>query len=319
MMDRSVDSSGFMETPSVSTEWFPVDDTYTHREELYSSPDGYTSLYRARRYGRLYILKALKNEYRGVPLYEQALRKEFDVACPLEHSYICRVVSWETVPDLGSAIVMEYIDGLTLDEWMRTEYCTSFEAYKVVGELCEALEYLHRHQLVHRDLKPSNILITHQGQHVKLIDFGLADGDSYEVLKCPAGTLRYAAPEVKNGLGNADYRADIYSLGVVLSELASQLGEKPMRSIAHRCMAYQPSDRYPSASAVSSALHRASASLAQGRYRFFIRIFGVLFLVFSLALIGWWAWQRYGTSSNHSVPPPVYGNRIYDEDVLHQP
>ena len=311
----SADTSGFMEIPSgvSSSQFLSIDDTYSHREELYTSSEGFTCLFRARRYGRRFILKALKSEYRGVPLYEQALRKEFDIAFPLEHSHICRVVSWETLPDLGSAIVMEYIDGLTLDEWMKTEYCTTPEAYKVVGELCEALEYLHRHQLVHRDLKPSNILITHHGQHVKLIDFGLADGDSYEVLKCPAGTLRYAAPEVKSGQESTDYRADIYSLGVVLSELASQLGEKSMHSIAHRCMAYQPADRYSSASAVSSALHSAFTSSSRGYRRSIIRILVALFLMFSLSLIGWWVWQRYSTSVNHSVPPPVYGNGIYDE------
>ena len=314
MNHTSNDSSGFMEFPSgtSSSQLLPIDDTYSHREELYSSPEGFTCLFRVRRYGRLYILKALKSEYRGVPLYEQALRKEFDIACPLEHSHICRMVSWETLPDLGSVIVMEYIDGLTLDEWMQTEYCTSSEAYKVVGELCEALEYLHRHQLVHRDLKPSNILITHQGQHVKLIDFGLADGDSYEVLKGPAGTLRYAAPEVKNGQGSADYRADIYSLGVVLSELASQLGEKPMYSVAHRCMAYQPADRYSSAHAVAEAIRQVSSGSLSKHTRI-LRFIYLLILLFAIIGGMWYGYTYYLAPSAEEIPPPVYGNGIYDE------
>ncbi len=314
MNHTSNDSSGFMETPQepISSSLLPIDDAYSYREELYSSPDGFTCLFRVRRYGRLYILKALKSEYRGVPLYEQALRKEFDIACPLEHSHICRVVLWETLPDLGSVIVMEYIDGLTLDEWMRTEFCTPSEAYKVVGELCEALEYLHRHQLVHRDLKPSNILITHQGQHVKLIDFGLADGDSYEVLKCPAGTMRYAAPEVKSGQGSADYRADIYSLGVVLSELASQLGEKPMYSIAHHCMAYQPERRYSSAHAVAEAIRQVS-SVSSLKFSRILRFIYLLILLF--AIIGgiWYVYTYYLSPSAEEIPSPVYGNGILDE------
>lgn len=310
----SSDSSGFMETPleSIPSLLPPIEEAYSYSEELYSSPEGFTCLFRARRYGRLYILKALKSEYRGVPLYEQALRKEFDIACPLEHSHICRMVSWETLSDLGSVIVMEYIDGLTLDEWMRTEYCTLSEAYKVVGELCEALEYLHRHQLVHRDLKPSNILITHQGQHVKLIDFGLADGDSYEVLKGPAGTLRYAAPEVKNGQGSADYRADIYSLGVVLSELASQLGEKPMHSIARRCMAYQPADRYPSAHALAEAVSQASSVSSSKNSRIWRFIFLIILLLASVYGV-WYGYTNYLSPSAEEIPPPVYGNGILDE------
>lgn len=310
----SADTSGFMGIPSgiSSSQLLPIDDSFTNREELYSSSEGFTCLFRARRYGRLYILKALKSEYRGVPLYEQTLRKEFDIACPLEHSHICRVVSWETLPDLGSVVVMEYIDGVTLDEWMRTEYCTSSEAYKIVGELCEALEYLHRHQLVHRDLKPSNILITHQGQHVKLIDFGLADGDSYEVLKCPAGTLRYAAPEVKNGLGNADYRADIYSLGVVLSELASQLGDKPMLSIARRCMAYQPNQRYPSAHAVAETVNQSSSVSSLKNTRILRFIFLLILLLASVYGV-WYGYTYYLAPSAEEIPPPVYGNGILDE------
>ena len=310
----SADTSGFMGIPSgiSSSQLLPIDDSFTNREELYSSSEGFTCLFRARRYGRLYILKALKSEYRGVPLYEQTLRKEFDIACPLEHSHICRVVSWETLPDLGSVIVMEYIDGLTLDEWMRTEFCTPSEAYKVVGELCEALEYLHRHQLVHRDLKPSNILITHQGQHVKLIDFGLADGDSYEVLKCPAGTMRYAAPEVKSGQGSADYRADIYSLGVVLSELASLLKDKPMLAVAHRCMAYQPAHRYPSARAVAEAIRQASSASSSKHTRILRFIF--LFLLLLASVYGvWYGYTCYLAPSAEEIPPPVYGNGILDE------
>ncbi len=311
---NSIDTSGFMETPQepISSSLLPIDDAYSYREELYSSPDGFTCLFRARRYGRLYILKALKSECRGVPLYEQALRKEFDIACPLDHPHICRMVSWETLPDLGSVIVMEYIDGLTLDEWMRTEFCTPSEAYKIVGELCEALEYLHRHQLVHRDLKPSNILITHQGQHVKLIDFGLADGDSYEVLKCPAGTLRYAAPEVKNGQGSADYRADIYSLGVVLSELASLLKDKPMHSIAHYCMAYQPERRYPSAHAVAEAIRQVS-SVSSLKFSRILRFIYLLILLFAIIGGMWYGYTYYLSPSAEAIPPPVYGNGILDE------
>lgn len=314
MNHNSIDTSGFMDTPldCSPSSLLPIDDAYSYREELYSSSEGFTCLFRARRYGRLYILKALKSEYRGVPLYEQTLRKEFDIACPLDHPHICRVVSWETLSDLGSVIVMEYIDGLTLDEWMQTEYCTPSEAYKVVGELCEALEYLHRHQLVHRDLKPSNILITHQGQHVKLIDFGLADGDSYEVLKCPAGTLRYAAPEVKSGQGSADYRADIYSLGVVLSELASQLREKPMHSIARRCMAYQPADRYPSAHAVAEAVSQASSVSSSKNSRILRFIFLIILLLASVYGI-WYGYTYYFTPSAEEILPPVYGNGILDE------
>lgn len=67
-------------------------------------------------------------------------------------------------------------------------------------------------------LKPSNVMITHNGGYVKLIDFGLADTDSHTILKQPAGTLSYMAPEQAQ-MAQADVRNDIYSLGVIMQEM----------------------------------------------------------------------------------------------------
>ena len=74
----------------------------------------------------------------------------------------------------------------------------------------EALAYVQSRQTQHRDLKPSNTMITHDGQHLKLIDFGLSDTDSHTILKAAAGTEGYMAP---------DGSSDIYSLGCILHEL----------------------------------------------------------------------------------------------------
>ena len=86
---------------------------------------------------------------------------------------------------------------------------------------------------MHRDLKPENILITGNGENVKLIDFGLADSDSYAVLKQPAGTIGYMAPEQAQ-VAKADVRNDIYSLGVIMKQM--DLGYR-YRRIANRCAA----------------------------------------------------------------------------------
>lgn len=94
---------------------------------------------------------------------------------------------------------------------------------------------MHQQQVVHRDVKPSNVMITHSGGYVKLIDFGLADTDSHAILKQPAGTLRYMAPEQAQ-LAQADVRNDIYSLGVILQEM-NGLGRVVPRRIVSRCLA----------------------------------------------------------------------------------
>ena len=80
---------------------------------------------------------------------------------------------------------------------------------KIAEELMDAVGYLHSKGIVHRDLKPENILITRNGEHLKLIDFGLADSDSYAILKQPAGTSGYMSPEQKV-TAVADVRNDIY-------------------------------------------------------------------------------------------------------------
>ena len=91
-------------------------------------------------------------------------------------------------------ILLEYVDGVTLKEFMQHGKLTRPVAVKIINELCSALQYIHSKQIVHRDLKPDNILITHNGNNVKLIDFSLSDCDDYDVLKLPAGTRYYLAP-----------------------------------------------------------------------------------------------------------------------------
>lgn len=116
----------------------------------------------------------------------------------LDHPNIVRVSSKEVNEEFGPCIVMEYIDGVTLDQFLDTKPSRQARR-KVVDQLVDALAYIHGKQIVHRDLKPSNILITRNGNNVKIIDFGLSDADDYAILKQTAGTLKYMAPEQING------------------------------------------------------------------------------------------------------------------------
>jgi len=100
-------------------------------------------------------------------------------------------------------------------------------------ELLDAVAYIHSKGIVHRDLKPENILISSNGDTMKLIDFGLADSDSYAVLKQPAGTQGYISPEQAQ-TAVADVRNDIYSIGIILQQM--NLGFGFVR-IANKCTA----------------------------------------------------------------------------------
>ena len=257
MMAEEVVTSGF-----VDEGMFAAGEQFSNVREFYSSASGYNRLFRCERYGKVHVLKALQPFYANSVLHEQALRKEFNIGYQLEHPHICHTLGWEQVSGLGNCILMEYIDGVTLKELMEQGRLTDSLAYKIIGELCEALSYLHNKQIIHRDLKPGNILITHNGNNVKLIDFSLSDCDDYDILKMPAGTRYYLAPEVLQTDGvSIDLRADIYSLGVVIGEMASLLKDKRLAAISRRCTQRKREKRYQSAAEVVMALKKKQHSV----------------------------------------------------------
>ena len=187
-------------------------------ELIHTSKDGFNELYRVCKNGRFFVYQALKEEFRGNSLYEELLTKDFDIGFSLTHPGLCQYFAKISHPAIGSCIVMEWIDGCTLEELITTKGISRQLAQKIICEICDALDYMHRKQVIHRDLKPENILITHNGQNVKIIDFGLSDTDSFATFKAPAGTKIYASPELLAG-EVIDNRSDIWSLGVMISEL----------------------------------------------------------------------------------------------------
>jgi serine/threonine protein kinase len=180
--------------------------------------EGFNCLYKAQRYGKWFVLKGLKPEYRNQVFYLELLTKEFELGVKMEHPHIAHTFSKENDPVAGPCIVMEYVDGMTLREFLATKPSARLRR-KVVTELLEAMAYYHSLQIIHRDLKPDNILITCNGNNVKIIDFGLADSDYHGILKQPAGSNKYAAPEQVAGDVPLDLRADLYAFGIILGQI----------------------------------------------------------------------------------------------------
>ena len=217
-------------------------------ELIHTSEGGFNSLYRVCKNGRFFVYKALKEECRGNLMYEDLLTKDFNIGFSLNHPNICQYYAMIQHPVIGSCIVMEWIDGQTLEELLNRTEIADHQAQKIICEICDALEYIHCKQVIHRDLKPANILITHNGQNVKLIDFGLSDTDSYATFKAPAGTRLYAAPELIAG-ETVDISSDIWSLGMIINEISSKY-----RNVAECCLRRNRYSRYSTASEVKLAI-----------------------------------------------------------------
>ena len=147
-------------------------------------------------------------------------------------------------------IIEEYIDGRTLDVYLKEEELTNVQKLELMLQLCEAVEVLHNctPPIIHRDIKPSNILITEDGI-VKIIDFDASRRYNAEKNTSDTrllGTIEYAAPE-QFGYTQTDERSDIYSLGVVFSEIKTENDSSFLKDRKHLidvCTSFDPSNRY---------------------------------------------------------------------------
>jgi Kae1-associated kinase Bud32 len=250
-----------------------ISQTFTDVEILATSEVNVVA--KAKRYGRWWLLKGLRKEVAGEAGYQQRLRKEFEILMQLQHPGVVMAVGLEDVEVLGLCIVMEYVDGVTLKEWL-TEKPTRQMKLRVMQEITDAVSYLHTKGIVHRDLKPTNIIVTGNGSHVKLIDFGLADTDSHTILKQPAGTPTYMSPEqMQTAL--ADGRNDIYSLGIIMQQM--ELGWR-YHYIINRCL--RPIEqRYQQMGDLQHAIHSTNSRISN------IAVWlGVLLIMALILLLG---------------------------------
>src|SRR5688572_32949614 len=156
--------------------------------------------------------------------------REAQAVARLNHPNIVQVYDFGEEGDIAY-LVMEFIRGKELKNFFdANERFDLKECVRIMGELCEALEFAHNAGIIHRDIKPANVMIDAQGR-TKLTDFGVArvqDSDKTSVERTQAGTMvgtpAYMSPEQITG-GTIDKRTDVFSAGIILYQFLT--GEKP--------------------------------------------------------------------------------------------
>ena len=230
-----------------------IEDETAPLEEI-GRRDGPFILYKSSRHRRIVAIKCVRPEFRDNPLYWDMLRKEYEIGHSLNHPNIREYYSLDNDPELGICLEMEWVDGDSLDQLLPECRRNAELRDKIARQILDAVRFMHLKQVIHRDLKPGNILVTRNGQNVKLIDFSLSDSDSHLVLKGNAGTARYASPEQKE-CGPADFRSDIFSIGVILSEMSDS---RRYRNVSRKCMRPDKDRRYPDIDRLEEALFHPS-------------------------------------------------------------
>jgi serine/threonine protein kinase/Tfp pilus assembly protein PilF len=184
---------------------------------------------------RTVALKFLSPDSTAIPSREKRFAQEAQNASALNHPNICTIYEVGEA-DGNSYIAMEYVDGLPLDRMIPPGGLPPDDVLRFGSQIVEGFEHAHERGVIHRDLKTANVMITPSGR-VKILDFGLAKRLISEELGeatrsqfsltedgMIAGTLPYLAPETLQG-NPADARSDIWSLGIVLYEMAA--GKRP--------------------------------------------------------------------------------------------
>lgn len=263
------------------------------------SRSGMSSVYKATDLstGNSVALKVPFMEFESDPGLFSRFEREEAVGKALDHPYILRVVPVEHKS--RPYIAMEFLEGQTLRQLLKSGGKLPVgEALNTASRVCEALEYMHRRDMVHRDLKPENIMLCNDGS-LRIMDFGIVKVSGMRRLTFSGfsptlGTPDFMAPEQVKGK-RGDERTDIYSLGAVLFEMitgtvpfegstafqimnARLTGDPPaprsinpdippeVEEIVLHAMQRNPDDRYPSAAAMKAELDAPEKVVVTGRH-----------------------------------------------------
>jgi serine/threonine protein kinase len=199
-----------------------------YRIERRIARGGQASVYLARQVplDRKVALKVLTpppgSDEEEIRTFQERFLLEARTLATLDHPNIVTVYDYGQIEPGRFYIAMEFVEGRRFSELLREGAMAPERALRLIGQVCSALSYAHRHKVIHRDIKNSNVLIRvdhHGSEQVKVVDFGIAklmeDDPSLTMTGVVMGSPHFMAPEQARG-ATIDHRVDIYAVGVLL-------------------------------------------------------------------------------------------------------
>lgn len=199
-----------------------IDGRYEIIEEV--GRGGMALVYRAKCLvlNRYVAIKVLRPEYRDDQEFIKRFKIEAQSAGSLSHPNVVSIYDVGNEDDI-EYIVMEYVEGITLKQYLSTKGILPWkEAVDYASQICAGLEHAHKKGIVHKDVKPENVIITKEGI-LKITDFGIAKALNQGTITTGGltmGSVHYFSPEQARG-GFTDTKTDLYSLGVLLYEMVA--------------------------------------------------------------------------------------------------
>lgn len=203
-------------------------------------------LYKARCGTKYVILKTTREKD---AMLCEILRREYEIGKTLSHASVVSTIDFDENTPVGPAIVLEYIDGITLREYLSKCQKGRANNVHILHDILDGIDFLHHCGILHNDIKPDNIIINKLG-YARIIDFGLSSSYDSIYSGVIGGSEGYSAPEILNGNGHAGAPSDIYSLGLIIRELSP----KKYKKISAKCTQIDPSLRYQSIGKLKKAI-----------------------------------------------------------------
>lgn len=229
-------------------------------EHLPAWDEEFYDIYTAKKYGKWVMIKTLKPQFRGDPLYEAMIEKEFDVRYNLAHPNIVMINDFENIPGIGMSIVCDDVYGKTLRQLLDEGKVTHHHLEQLKHQLVNALEYIQNNHIVHPPLRAENIIFTENIENLKLIDVGF---------------------EQRPSLSKQSISDDIFNYGKVLEEVLDALDEQnaTLRKVVKKCTGPNSEKRINNLQQLHLAL--------EGRNSKSLVIIVTVFVIFMILLVLW--------------------------------